>query len=118
MSVLIVEDDLPMAEVIAALLRPTVLVKEVVIKATMQAALDLLATHKFDVVLLDLDLPDSLTARTLRTVRKIKELGPKVVVMSGLFAADLTEVAQLWGADASFYKGNADFVAGLKKLLK
>lgn len=116
MNILIVEDDAPMALIIAALLRP--IAKKIETATTLRDAFTFLVPrHGFEAVLLDLNLPDSLPCDTLEAIRKIKETGTKVIVMTGAAVADLQAVAEARGADACFYKGNSEFVAWLKQRL-
>lgn len=117
MNVLIVDDDQTMALLAAALLRSVA--KDVEIVGTLAGlwAAMIAAPSHFHVVLLDLQLPDSNPSQTLAAIRSIKTKIARVVVMTGAYLPDVEEVVTAAGADACFYKGNADFVSWLKTKL-
>jgi diguanylate cyclase (GGDEF)-like protein/PAS domain S-box-containing protein len=75
---------------------------------SLQEATDLLASRVFDVILLDLSLPDSYG---LDTVRKILDVAPPtaaVVVLSGLDDEELALEAVKQGAQDYLVKGRSD----------
>lgn len=115
MNVLLIEDYEPLAHVIAAMLRP--IAKKVKVTETLSAArTELEKPNGFDVVFLDINLPDSNAQRLAEIVRAIKRTGRKVVMMTGSHL-DMDEFAKHCGADACFYKWDVDFTDKLKRSL-
>ena len=108
LRVLIVEDEAPYAELICrrlSLSRPVML--ETDRAATLAEGLRQLETGEFDVVLLDLNLPDS---RGLDTVSAVQQAAPEVpiVVMTGMGGEELAIEALKKGAHDYLVKGEDD----------
>lgn len=115
MRILIVEDDEPMALIIATMIRS---MGRIEIVPALGLALEKMGeSPRVDLVLLDLKLVDSTMQLTLNTIRAMKALAGKVVVMTGAYLPDITQQAMSSGADACFYKGDATFVGWLKGAL-
>lgn len=109
MNVLIIEDDERWADLCSVLLRPVT--ARVRVADTYAGAQQTLARpNGFDVVVLDLDLPDSPPEFTLRRIRDIANSGRKVVVVSGRPVEEIEFSAKAAGAVGCFYKGDIDFV--------
>jgi signal transduction histidine kinase len=108
MRVLLVEDHLPtarlIAENLAAMEQPA---PEVHALASLQAALAALGSDTYDVVLLDLGLPDSQGLETLEAVRATSAQVP-VVVLTGLDDPDAALGAMRKGADDFLVKRRLD----------
>lgn len=109
MNVLIIDDDAPWANLAAVMLRKVA--SKIRVAGTWKDALDTIAKpNGYDVVMVDLNLPDSGAETTLRRVAEIKCTGRKVVLMTG---ADVTEymkdIAIQFGAEDLLYKGALDF---------
>ncbi len=116
MHLLIVEDDESMALVMSTLIRSLGKIETV---GTLSAAMEAIAKRAgIDVVLLDLALPDSPPLQTLERIQDIKNAGAKVVVVTGAFIPDVTDVAMAHGADACLDKGDRDFLTRLKEFLR
>jgi CheY-like chemotaxis protein len=84
-SVLVVEDDAQLASLISSV----VLLEcgEVHIAATMAEALKKVSERTFNIVLLDLLLPDSFVEETLAKISVFKATGARVVIMTGTFVS-------------------------------
>jgi len=116
-NVLIIEDFAPEAFIFAALLKRVA--RRVEIAHTMAEAWEWLKRKNgFDVVVLDLALPDSTRQMSLDSIREIRGTGRKVVVLTGHVDADTEATAIACGADACFYKGNPDLASCLQARLK
>lgn len=116
MNVLIVEDYKPDAFVIAAMLRKVA--TRIEIASNLKEAYKWIRKKNgFDVVMLDLGLPDSDRDSTLQAVKEIKGSGRKVVIMSGQSIEDITCENGHYGADACFSKNDPDFLQSLKAQL-
>lgn len=116
MKVLIIDDDKPWAEIAAALLR-SVTTRVLVATTWAEAAMTIAKPNGFDVVIVDLNLPDSPADVTLRRIRDIIHTGRKVVVMTG---ADVSEfirsAAKGSGALECYYKGDINFADKISAL--
>ncbi len=115
MKILIVEDDEPMALILSTLMRS---MGKICIVHTIREAMDSIVDKTVDLLMLDLKLPDSTMSETLGQIRALKAFVPKVVVMTGAYVPDITKLVIDSGADACFYKGDAQFVSWLKEVLK
>lgn len=106
MNVLIVDDDVPWMNIAAAMLRgvaDTIRMAETFRDAKVQIE----KPNGFDVVLLDLTLPDSLAWDTIEHIPQINKTGRKVVVLTGQPVDDrLRETVRKYGALDCFYKGS------------
>lgn len=85
--------------------------------ATLQAGLDAIKKGGVDLVLLDLNLPDSHGLDTLRVIRAASQQTP-LIVLSGLTGLDLEEQAVREGADDYLPKGEATFADVVRSALK
>lgn len=108
MRVLIVDDNEVWANLAASVLRPVV--TRVRIAGTMEEAMRTIRLpNGFDVVLLDLELPDSQAAETVKKVQQIAETGRKVVIVTGAhITAQMEAGARAAGASGCIYKGDLD----------
>ena len=87
--------------------------------ATLAAACDALAEASFDLVVLDLNLPDSVSLPTLHAIRCHFTDVP-IVVLSGEFDKNLAEQAYALGVSAYFNKNAdalVDIAAGIRQTL-
>jgi DNA-binding NarL/FixJ family response regulator len=75
-------------------------------KYTLAGGLEMLKTGKFDVVLLDLGLPD---ARGLKAVKEIHKLYPElpIVIISGYSSIEMIQEALTSGAQEFLVKGDS-----------
>ena len=106
MAVLLVEDSRTDAELVESLLRHSSTARfGVTVAATLVTALEWLARHTPDVVLLDLTLPDSAGLGTYRSVRNRSPDVP-VVVLTGLEDTGLGQSAVQQGAQDFLTKGS------------
>lgn len=114
MNVLIVDDDVPWSNIAAAMLRPVtgnVRMAETFKDAKRQIE----KPNGFDVVLLDLTLPDSLAWETIEHIPEINKTGRKVVVVTGQPVDDkLRDIAKKHGALDCLYKGSVRLAEDLK----
>ncbi len=105
---LVIEDSQPDAEYLGELLSseraPAFGIRSA---GRMSEGLDLLAELRFDVVLLDLGLPDSQGMDTLLTVRK-KAAGMPIIILTGLADEEFAVNAIHQGADGYLLKGQID----------
>lgn len=100
MTVLIVEDEPLMSEVIARTIEP--LTSRITKVTTIRECMIELLKGIYNVVILDLLLPDSTRESSLRSIREIKKTEPRpgVVVISGVPDPMLKEKCEQAGADA------------------
>jgi diguanylate cyclase (GGDEF)-like protein len=106
-AVLLVEDSRTDAELVESLLRHSATTRfDVTVAATLATALEWLARHTPDVVLLDLTLPDSSGLDTYRSVRNRDPEVP-VVVLTGVQDTGLGQSAMQQGAQDFLAKGTA-----------
>ena len=99
--VLHVEDDPPQAELIGRMLKRTGGQFDIDVAGSAAEATAALQANEYDVVLLDLGLPDSHGVRSVSTVREVVPDVPIVVV---------TGVDDPWAALAAIKKGAQDFL--------
>lgn len=114
MNVLIVDDDLPWSNIAAAMLRPVA--TKIIMAETFRAAKERIdRPNGFDVVLLDLTLPDSLAWETIEHIPEINKTGRKVVVVTGQPVDDrLRDAVKKYGALDCLYKGSMGLAEELK----
>lgn len=105
MKILIVEDQWPAAELLRRYLQ--VLGAEIEIAPTMHDAMQKIeAAPPFDLITLDLNLPDSRTEATLERVKDIREKNPTglVVVVTGMLGKKAEQRVIEAGADGLITK--------------
>lgn len=108
LKLLLIEDEPTDAEVVRRHLRLAMTGShELVHTKTLREGTDRLMGESFDVVLLDLHLPDSVEAQTASTIQRLAELAP-VVVMTGQEAEALGEEVVRSGAQDYLVKGKFD----------
>lgn len=112
MNVLIVDDDLPTAYLVAATLRT--LAERIEITDSFKGAKDWVGREKFDLVLLDLGLPDSMAQQTIDRVHELKESGAKVVILTGAWPTTSRPQPERAEADGILYKGDLKLSDKLK----
>jgi DNA-binding NtrC family response regulator len=114
MNVLIVDDDPRWSNIAAAMLRP-VAGKIRMAETFMQAKVEIDKPNGFDVVLLDLTLPDSVAAQTVDRIPEINATGRKVVVITGQPVTEaLRDAVKACGALDCLYKGSVDLALELQ----
>jgi signal transduction histidine kinase/response regulator of citrate/malate metabolism len=101
LSILIIEDNRGDVVILSNLLRASGLFFTLTEASSLSAALALVIDHDFDVILLDLGLPDSVGLETLKKLQVFKVV-PPVVVMTGLDDED--------AALASLREGAQDYL--------
>lgn len=81
-------------------------------------ALDRLATHSFDVVLIDLFMPEKEGLETISAFRK-RCPGLRIIAISGAFSGEFLAIAKHLGADEALPKPirGADLLAAVRSLL-
>lgn len=105
MKILIVEDQPAVAELLTRYLRPVA--REIIVAKDMATALaEMAKATDFDLITLDLKLPDSNAQQTLQNIRDIKKRNEDalVVVITGMLAAGQEDEARKLGADAYIEK--------------
>lgn len=117
-TVLIVDEDVKLAELLCAKTRHLGWIP--IVTGTFTGAVELLKSNRFDVVLLDLTLPDSPHRKTVESIGILKALGaPRVVVMTGaLVDEELTSAAIRCGASSIMSKDSEAFRHGLGAVLE
>jgi PAS domain S-box-containing protein len=108
LRILIVEDDIVDRKLLERLLsRSSLPVSEVKSEAYLDAALQVLAGDSFDIVLLDLGLPDS---NGIESITKVQSIAPHVpiIVMSGLDDQNTAILAVQKGVQDYLIKGQVD----------
>ncbi|MDO8971141.1 MAG: response regulator, partial [Saprospiraceae bacterium] len=108
LKMLLIEDDLPVAELIAAMLRKTKdMAFEVTVAGDLQSGLRCLETNVIDAIFLDLTLPDS---NGLETITKVQAKAPAVpiIVLTGIDDEALASHAVREGAQDYIVKGHVD----------
>ncbi len=107
-NVLLIEDSLEDGVAITKVLFESEMYYyfKVIRKYTLAGGLDLLKTERFDVVLLDLGLPD---ARGLKAVKEINKSYPElpIVIISGYSDIDMIQDALQSGAQEFLVKGES-----------
>jgi len=106
-NVLIVDDHPQWAVIAAAILRPVT--SRIQFASTWKEALEKIKKpNGFDVVMLDLGLPDSPAADTVERVNMIKSTGRKVVLTTGAWPPDSKITPEQCDVDGIIYKGDVD----------
>ncbi len=82
---------------------------------TLEAALKILSREKFEVILLDLLLPDIFGLDTLKRVREAESETP-VIVLTGFYDAEMASRAMEMGARRYFVKRFADGSALVREI--
>jgi CheY-like chemotaxis protein len=125
MRVLIVEDSEPLAKLIAGYIQP--IATNIMIAPDMATAMaELRKVPAFDIVTLDLNLPDSGVLDTLKRVVEIKQLNPDclLVVITGMVSPEQEKLALDAGADGFMHKtltvaeGKDTFLGTLKDIAR
>lgn len=73
--------------------------------------------NHFDVVILDLALPDSAPRETIETIPWILKSGRRAVIVSGFVNDELRALAQSKGAADCLFKGSTQFARELRACL-
>jgi len=108
LAILLVEDDPTFAAALQALLkRKSIFTFDLAHAATLADADQILSQRQFDVILLDLTLPDSMGLDTLNSVRKRGYSCP-VIILTGRDEEDLGIQAMKAGAQDYLIKGEID----------
>lgn len=114
MNVLIIDDHGPWAELCSVLLRK-VATKIRIAHTYADALVTLNKPNGFNVVMLDLDLPDSPPNFTVERIDSIRGTGRKVVVMTGTNVTDdMRAKMKAHGANDLLYKGSLDIADQLR----
>ncbi len=118
-QILLIEDDPDDAELLLALLGETTCGIDVVHERLLTLGLRQLQSKEFDVVFLDLSLPDSWGMDTLRRLRKAFPRVP-VALMTGATMSQIAEDAEREGAIGCLFKHDldADQMTGVLSRLK
>lgn len=107
-SVLVVEDDFLNLTLLEGLLQQSSMeISRVESAGTLRSTLALLGNNQYDVILLDLNLPDSMCLNTLRTVAKKRPEVP-IVVITGAYNEDFGPKTISCGAQKYLLKGKYD----------
>ncbi|MFH1093535.1 MAG: ATP-binding protein [Candidatus Omnitrophota bacterium] len=107
-SVLLIEDEPEVAALMSAMLKKARNIQcEVVIAGQLTSGIDLLNEKKFNVILLDLSLPDSSGLETLRGVYS-RAAGTPIIVLTGLDDEEIATQAVREGAQDYIVKGSTD----------
>ena len=106
-QILLVEDDPDDAELLLSLLEESDWELEVAHERLLTLGLRRLQVQDFDLLFLDLSLPDSWGLDTLRRVRKALPDLP-VVLMTGASVSEIAEEAEREGAVACLFKQDLD----------
>lgn len=113
MKILIVDDDVRWSNVAAAMLSGVA--DRVLFSTSLKDAKERISKpNGFDVVVLDLVLPDSAARETLEQIPEINRTGRKVVVVSGYVTEDIRKLAQARGARDCLFKGSINFARELR----
>lgn len=114
MNVLIVDDDEAMGLLLGATLRA--LAKRIEIAASFREGKEWLKKVPFNLVLLDIGLPDSPAWATVTRVSEMRETGAKVVIVTGFWPPNSIVTPETSGADDVIYKGDLGMLNKLKEL--
>lgn len=90
MRTLIVEDDPSVASLLIQYLMPIVGIEPVIVGDMRSAEAALATVDPYDIITLDLNLPDSRGPQTLQKIRRFKELHPNalLIVVTGILARE------------------------------
>ena len=106
-SVLIVEDDSLDASLISERLRVIAPSVQAVIVTSIYEAYKVYKVQNFDLVLLDLNLPDGIGANSVAEMKRFNRNIP-IVVLTGMSNDDTVNDALKFGADCVFTKAQID----------
>ncbi len=116
LAVLVIEDTHVDRHMLETMLAPsTGLTTRLVAVASLKEGMEILAAQDFEVVILDLDLPDSRGEQSLKALRKHYP-GVAIVVNTGAYEDDLGLKTLGWGAQDFMVKGKYT-AYGLNKTL-
>lgn len=108
LNILVVEDDpVSMALLESLLSKALTNINELISAETLETAIDHLNEHSCDIVLLDLNLPDSTGLNTLKSITEISN-GAAIVVITGDYDDDVGLEAVTHGAQEYLVKGRYD----------
>jgi len=105
LKILCVEDHLGTARLIEIILKKQISDFEFTQVSYLKDALQVLDEEEVDVILLDLNLPDS---HGINTIKKVSEASPNlpIVIMTGLGDEEMTKEASKFGAKDFLVKGD------------
>ncbi len=115
MNVLVVDDNAPIALLIAATLRG--IATRIEVAVTFAAAKEWLQRDRFDLVLLDIGLPDSFPESTLDRLDELKSSSTKVVIVTGMWPPNTKLTPETIAVDGVLFKGDALFREKLQALV-
>ena len=108
LSVLVVEDDRVNFMLLEKLLRKSMLeVEEIESAPNLEAALEIISDHAFDIIFLDLNLPDSNGLETVTEIHK-KSADAAIIVVTGAYDDNLGPETIRCGAQEYLRKGRYD----------
>ena len=107
LRILLIEDDPDDAELVLSLFEEMNCDVDLVHERLLTLGLRQIESQEFDLVLLDLSLPDSWGMDTLRRVRKSSRNLP-VVLMTGATMSEIADEAEREGALACLFKHNLE----------
>ena len=107
LRLLVIEDSLADSELVLAMLEDQLPQADVQVETSLEAAMDRLASQKFDLVLADLSLPDAEGAPVVRAVRSIHP-ETALIVLTGRADGALALWALAEGAQDYLVKGQQD----------
>lgn len=116
-NILIIEDARSVSEVLKSLINENSNGKtNVLIAETLSEGLSMLISSGFEILILDLNLPDSSVHSTIEWISKIKERFPKllIIVMSG-FASEANKNAAISHGATAFLEKPIQSVAEIVK---
>jgi CheY-like chemotaxis protein len=112
LNVLIVDDHPQWVCIASTILRPVT--SRIQVAATWaEALLKIEKPNGFDVVMLDLGLPDSPAQNTLERINTIKRSGRKVVLVTGCWPPGTAITPENCNADGVLYKGDVNMAEKL-----
>lgn len=106
MRILIVEDDEPLAGLIARYFRPLTSIAPVIARNMTEAMQEINRVPPVDLVTLDLALPDSTPLETLGRIKEMKAINPNaiIVVVTGTVKPEMEGEVMSSGADGFMQK--------------
>ncbi len=102
LRLLLVEDDLVFEKFVRAILEEDV--SQIHHAKNMAETRMEIATHNFDVIVLDLGLPDSKRPETVRAIPEIRKAQPEAVILVASVYPEYKEPAINYGADGFLFK--------------
>lgn len=102
-KILVVEDNVDDIVIISRFIKRIWETSKVLSANTLQEAFDLCQQHHFDLVLLDLNLPDSHGTHTVRDFRKFN-MGARIVAVTGMDVDHIDIDVKSFGASAIISK--------------